>query len=661
MTSFSNQANGFRSFLKISTEGDKTHSASLKSRIDAFSFNTKSLELTLKDIALTNSSIKFENLSNLKNNWGQSNLSVGKVRFDGKMQGHLPRFNVISKSSGELTEGMFFSDSNRTRMALNYWYNSVLTLEGEAQFIPKNFDLYYDTKKGRLKVLDGDEIHAHLFRNEMANKATTPMFFKARTDRLSTFETPYGAFVLSGRIAPDYSIFVDSAWGKFGRSEVTGTYSQSWHPHNFRFLLKGECFPTDINNWLGKWWKSIWDDFVFTDETPHGDFSISGNWQKPNESTITSGTVKTGSFSFRGLSIDDSNLMIYADGNITQIKASADHDKGHLDGNLTIPRNLGSADNPLSFQLKGDFPLNEGRKVFGQEVEEILSDFNSSVASCEADGNLYLSKDNSSGESNKTHYKINVFTDANASLWNIPVSRINGKLTHHNSTTWGQDITIGIAEGMGRLEFEAKNGPNDDILDFNFTLNNAKPTALAVALSNFSGLDSSDRNFIKQTKEDSEDSSERIDFSIQARGQPDKPLGFNGSGNITLSGKTLRHIPLLGGIAKVLETIVSIPILSDSFSFNKLEVPFQLGNDKMSSDKIFLTGPLAKLEFKGHLNLITREVDFTSNVKLIDNLKIPLLSPILDSAARIPLAPKLGLITISGNWKDPKIEYKLFK
>jgi Predicted membrane protein len=81
----------------------------------------------------------------------------------------------------------------------------------------------------------------------------------------------------------------------------------------------------------------------------------------------------------------------------------------------------------------------------------------------------------------------------------------------------------------------------------------------------------------------------------------------------------------------------------------------------MSSDKILLTGPLAKLEFKGHLNLITREVDFTSSIKLIDNLKIPLLSHILDNAARIPLAPKLGLITISGNWKDPEIEYKLFK
>ena len=652
MSGFSKQTNGFCSFLKISAEGDKTHSVSLKARIDAFSHKIKSLGLTLEDITLTNSSIKFENLSNLKNDWGESSLSVGKIRLDGKMQGHLPRFNVISKSSEKLTEGMFFSDSNRTRMSLSYQYKSFLTLNGEVQLIPKNFDLYCDTKNGRLKVFDGDEIHAYVFRNKKENRASIPMFFRARSDRLSIFETPDGAFTLSGQIAPDYSIFVDSAWGKLGSSEITGTYSQSWHPHNFRFLLKGECLPTDINNWLGKWWKTIWDEFAFTDEIPHGDFSISGNWQNPRTSTITHGTAETGSFSYRDLSTNESILMVYADGNNTQIKASANHDKGHLYGNLTIPRNLGSADNPLSFQLKGDFPLNEGKKVFGREVEEILSDFNSSVVSCEADGSIYLSRTDHSAEDNKTYYTIAISTDNNASLWNIPVSHIHGTIKHNDGTTRGIFPSIGMGKGKSSLDFESNSFPSGDSLSFRFHLKGADRSAISSTISNFSFLDSSDRDHIKKTFKAAKTSAGTLDLSVQAKGPLQNYMQFKGTGHFRLVEKSLSRVNIFGEISKKLNTL-KLPIPSGSFSFERLEIPFRIEYDNIHSDNILLTGPLSKLEASGKLNLVSNEVDLTAKLKLAGNLKIPLISQVINFAD--PLS-KITEIKISGNWKDPKTE-----
>jgi len=652
MVGFSKQANGFCSFLKISSGKDKTHSVSLKSRIDVFSFKRNSLELTLNDVTLTNFSNKSESLSNLKNGWGQSNLSVGKVRLDGRMQGHLPRFNIISRSSEKLTEGMFFSDSNRTRMALNYQYKSFLSLHGEAQFIPKNFDLYYDSKKGRLKVLDGDEIRVSVFRNKMKNKASIPMFFRAGSNRLSIFETPDGAFALSGRIAPDYSIFVDSGWGKLGSSEVTGTYSQSWNPHNFRFLLKGKCLPTDISNWLGKWWKTIWDEFAFTDEIPHGDFSISGNWQNPNASTITSGTVKTGSFSFRDLSLNKSTLMIYGDGNITQIKASANHDKGHLNGNLTLPRNLGSADTPLSFQLKGDFPLNEGKKVFGNTIENILSDFNSSILSCQAEGSIYQSPAGHSTEDNKTHYTIAFLTDDNASLWDVPVSHIRGTIKHNDATTRGTFPSIGIAKGKSSFDFESKSYPSGDSLSFKFHLKGADRFAISSLISDFSFIDSSDRDHIRETVMPTKDSSGTIDLSVQAKGPLQDYMQFKGTGHLRLVEKSLSQVNLLGEISKKLSTI-KLPIPSGSFSFERLEIPFRIEYDNIFSDNILLTGPLSKLEASGKLNLVSNEVDLTAKLKLAGNLKIPILSKVINLAD--PLS-KITKIKISGDWKNPEIE-----
>ena len=655
MAGFSKQTNGFCSFLKISAEGDKTHSVSLKARIDAFSHKIKSLGLTLEDITLTNSSIKFENLSNLKNDWGESSLSVGKIRLDGKMQGHLPRFNVISKSSEKLTEGMFFSDSNRTRMSLSYQYKSFLTLNGEVQLIPKNFDLYCNTKKGRLKVFDGDEIHAYVFRNKKENRASIPMFFRATSDRLSIFETPDGAFALSGQTAPDYSIFVDSAWGKLGSSEITGTYSQSWHPHNFRFLLKGEYLPTDINNWFGKGWKSIWDEFAFTDEIPHGDFSISGNWQKPKTSTITNGTVKTGSFSYRGLAINESILMVYVDGNNTQIKASANHDKGHFNGNLTIPRNLGSADTPLSFRLKGDFPLNEGKKVFGNKIEGILSDFNSSILSCEAEGSIYQSLTGHSAEDNKTHYTIGISTDNNASLWDVPVSHIHGAIKHNEGITRGNFPSIGIGKGKSSLDFESKSFPSGDSLSFKFHLKGADRSAISSTISDSAFIDPSSRDHIKKSFLSAKDSSGTIDLSVQAKGPLQDYMQFKGTGHFRLVEKSLSRVNIFGEISKKLNTF-KLPIPSGSFSFERLEIPFRIEYDNIFSDNILLTGPLSKLEASGKLNLVSNEVDLRAKLQLAGNLKIPLLSQVINLAD--PLS-KITEIKISGNWKDPKTELRI--
>ena len=651
MANSANQINGFLSFLKISTEGDKIHSASLKSKIDDFSIKTRSLELTFKDVSLANPSIRFKNLNNLTNNLGESNLNIGEIRFDGKIQGHLPRFNVISKSTDKLTEGIFFSDSNRTRIALSYQFKSVLTLNGEALLTPQNFDLHCNTKKGRLRVLDGDEVRAYVFRNKMGSRESIPMFFRIRTDRLSVFEAPDGAYSLSGQIAPDYSIFVDSAWCKLGMSEVTGTYSQSWNPHNFRFLLKGECLPSDINNWLGKWWKTIWADFAFTEEIPYGDFSMSGNWRKPGVGAVTHGTVKTGTLSYRDLSIKESFVTIVGDDNRTQIKGSANHGNGHINGYLDLPRKPSSTDKLLSFDLKGDFPLNKGKKVFGKEVEKILSDFNSSILSCEAKGIIYRAQTGRSAENNKTHYTIAISADCNSSLWGMPVSYIHGTIQHDNSTTSGRFPSIGVGEGKGSLDFESKSFPSNGSLSFKFDLKKADRSAITSVISGLSFLDSKDRDHIKETVNTTNDSAGTIDFSVQAKGPLADHLQFKGTGHLRLVEKSLSQVNILGEISKKLNTI-NLPIPSGSFTFERLEVPFRIEYDSIYSDKILLTGPLSKLEASGQLNLISNEVDITAKLKLVGNLKIPLLSQVINFAD--PLS-KFTKIKITGNWKNPKI------
>jgi hypothetical protein len=117
--------------------------------------------------------------------------------------------------------------------------------------------------------------------------------------------------------------------------------------------------------------------------------------------------------------------------------------------------------------------------------------------------------------------------------------------------------------------------------------------------------------------------------------------------------KSLQKVNLLGKISERLDAI-KLPIPSGSFSFEMLEIPFRLENSLMQSDKILLTGPLSKLEASGSLNLASGEIDVTSRLKLIGNLKIPILKNILDLAD--PLS-KITEIRIYGDWKNPKTEF----
>ena len=77
-------------------------------------------------------------------------------------------------------------------------------------------------------------------------------------------------------------------------------------------------------------------------------------------------------------------------------------------------------------------------------------------------------------------------------------------------------------------------------------------------------------------------------------------------------------------------------------------------SDQVYSDNILLTGPLSKLEAAGRLNLVSGEIDVTSKLKLIGNLKIPIVSNIINLADPLP---KITEIRISGNWKNPTSEF----
>jgi hypothetical protein len=648
------RARGLRAHLRISDRGDKNHAASIKLKLNDFSIRGERIETVLKNLSFSNQSISFRHLNALRDNFGESRLQVGETVLSGRLEGKLPAFSIISNSAKGLEEGMLLSESNRTKVALGYRYDSLVTLHGEAILSPKFFDLYCNTKKGRLRVIEGNESTLAVFRNETHTQSVAPMHFRVTTSRLSVMESPEGAFSLKGTIAPDYSISVDSAWTKLGKSEVSGTYFQSWFPHNFRFLLRGDFLPTDVNNWFGSWWKSIWNDFRFGEVTPWADFSISGDWLASGSDTTTYGMVRSQQMSYRQFAVSRSSALVETDSNQTTVRAIVRHKEGQLKGDLSFPRNTPPGGKLVSFDFNGDYPLNEGRRVFGPEVEKYLADFNATNLLCEASGSIFVPLEEASGESNQTHCKIKISTDQNASLWNVPVKHIHGGyVSYENLVTSGRFPSIGLGNGMATLDFFSEKQADNRILDFKFDLKGADQSAFLSAISRAKPFTPETRKLIGDHVASGTHSLGTIDLRIQAKGPFESFLQYTGTGHVRLIEKGLQKVNLLGGLSERLDAI-KLPIPSGSFSFETLEIPFRVENDQVYSDNILLTGPLSKLEAAGRLNLVSGEIDITSKLKLIGNLKIPIVKNIINLADPLP---KITEIRISGDWKKPKSEF----
>lgn len=646
---------GFCAMLKITPQADHSHRADLKAKAQTLNLHGQSHQLRARDLAFSHPEYNFDYLNSMVLEGGESKLQVGGIDFKGSLQGSAPGFALVAKSGRDLSEGMIFSESNRTNIAVGFQWDSLLTFQGEILFKPKLFDLFYDTKKGRLRVMDGDEFSLALSRTKGSSKDLTPMGFRVSTPSFSVLETPDGKFSLEGTISPDYSIRVHSAFGKLGRCKVSGTYFQSWFPHKFRFLIKGECIPSDINNWFGNWWRTIWRDFEFPGTTPSGDFSIAGEWGTSGSNTITYGTVESGQLSYRDLLVSNSSILVRTDSNETSVSALATHPVGQLQGNLTFPRNSRSTGKLLSFDFNGEYPLNEGRKVFGTEVEKKLADLNATSLSCVARGMIFKPLGNTDGDGNETTYRIRLSGDRNISLWNIPVSEIHGEIQYEKKVTSGHFPSIGLGKGQASLVFTSEKLPTNNLLSFKFDLKKAERAALVSSLSGIKLLDPQSIKHIKDSAGGDGNSSGQVDFAIQAKGPLEDLMQFQGTGNFRLAEKSLSKVNLLGTISRKLDSI-KLPIPSGTFSFEKLDVPFRLEYEQIHSDGILLTGPLSKLEASGRLNLLSGEIDLTSRLKLVGNLGIPILSNIIDLAD--PLS-KITEIKIFGNWKKPETQINL--
>ena len=93
-----------------------------------------------------------------------------------------------------------------------------------------------------MNVIHGKSLNVRFSENLSPRQENSLTQFFIQADDVSVLESLAGDFRFMGEVGSDFNINIFNAYGKFGSSEVAGSYSQIWNPAKFRFLVKGNCF-----------------------------------------------------------------------------------------------------------------------------------------------------------------------------------------------------------------------------------------------------------------------------------------------------------------------------------------------------------------------------------------------------------------------------------
>jgi hypothetical protein len=442
-----------------------------------------------------------------------------------------------------------------------------------------------------------------------------------------------------------------------GRSYVHGSYTQKWNPHQYEFRLKGNCYPQDINNWLGLWWSNVWKNFSFPAETPFGDFRISGIWAGPVGNSNTFGIVDAQEFVYNGFKAKSSTILAKVDFNATLIESkNISHEYGQLEGSLNFPRKHKKSPAFLLFSLDGVYPLNQARSIFGKEFESAIEDINASSIFCSASGHIpSITLQNSS----RSEFSLKLQSRESIRFKGIEISNFNGHITKESSLIDGSFPKLQIANGEGQLNIEIDSNGSEEISKINFKLQEANKNLLFQNL-----ITSKEQGYFDVFGEQEDEFALSkfespgegiLNISIQAEGPINNPLQFEGTGLIQLNEPKIGQINLLGKISEGLSNL-KIPLPSGALSFNELIIPFELNNETMSFDNLQLSGPISKINSKGSFNLSSGTVDLIAKLSLVGNLPLPIIKNLVQFADPIS---RMAEIKITGNLSKPKWELLL--
>jgi hypothetical protein len=448
------------------------------------------------------------------------------------------------------------------------------------------------------------ELNANLSPGWKPEKAV----FSLRTGQLVAADVPIEKLHAKGTYVPGF-LDLDDFTIHLKPGNVSGSLKQNLNNLDYRLMLNGEFFPSQINPWMQDWWIDLWDRFTFTGMPVQGNFSLEGRWNDLSRRDIF-GEANIFSASYKGVPFSKVSGKLRGIPKFTELTdLNAQLKTGNAKGSISWVFHPTARDQLTSqrFSLQGQLLPQTAGRLFGKEVQEAVKDFDiSAPASVESSGVIY-------GKKPPAHI-------GNAAQDTFAVSCKAGELAYHKIPLKNLDIFL-HAKGnnitINPLKFEFANGKAEGWIKHRNMASDDKPLEISMKVldanknETFASLSKSPNFYGKIHPPDKESSSAATieTFEVHAKGHPEDISSFEGKGTFDLFDPELAKVNMLSLLSNEL-TGLTLPLIS--YRFNRMTTDFELKDRKLVIEKkpLLISGPAAKVEATGDVHLKTEELQF---------------------------------------------------
>lgn len=616
-------------FIERAMDESFTLSTEMSSEsIDLFSNKLQSLQIrsqynsnTVEDYIF----FKADHLSNPQIPIQTDSIS-GKLTIDDKLQIDFFNINAESvyfknKNIDSISGRAFFGNSNSIKIDGNLFYKDhVLGIYTDYQidalynnyFVTAHLNLnelkeeYFPNSK-ELDISSNNSIfgHSEITLDENINLVEAKGYIQGESILINA--TPF-QYIRNGYHWKDAKLKATSSF-KINSRELYAETEFHAKSGDYVCTLKGSNFSSDFNSILPKWWRNTYKGFSYSEHSKiFSDFVINGNINAPIPDLFW-GSVQTKNLMYKGVPIKHGNLLVKGMNYCTEITLKdVKTDTGKAEGVIKITIKPDGFKKPESVRvsLKSELTIETAQKLFGGNIEQVLSNFDSDYTHKVAFESVFFNP-HYIQHKDKSYYDLSINSIHPFSFFKRPFNKLIAKVYGRNSEHYIRSASSGFAKGQ--LNFEAdilKTSSNDPQIRLNLKLNDSDySTSIQDAFQDeFASVNFDE---LKQLS---------LDLILKSKGSLFDLTKHNGFGDLAINGENLAKIHLLGPLSKALaELKLSIGI----FSLNHLESDFLIQKERIAIQNLEINGKNSHVFGKGEIMIPDQSIDLKIKVDLLKN------------------------------------------
>ena len=366
----------------------------------------------------------------------------------------------------------------------------------------------------------------------------------------------------------------------------------------FKLHLNGEIAPPSLDRVLGEWWVSLWQMMLIR-ENPYAIIDVESHWGAMT--SVTKGRVLLNRFDFLGAPFRHVEISIDADPKHTfiglhRLSGGDSEADGSIDGSASWDWSKPLALAGPVVRAEGNLQPWIAARCAGKDFGDALRGLSLPV---DHRFTLLLTP-GAKGPDIKTSIEC-----AGAfSAWGV-----SGKSLQANTENVDGGMRVraklGLADGEAQLTLD---GDPLHEAKVSLGLKACDPAQIGQLLNDLSGTKPKDSPVPAKAA-----TAGKLDLDFAGHLNLETPRLLKGLGHYSLTDPELKKVRLLGGISTVLE---ALGVGATTYELSQAKGTFGCGGGRAYFPDLAITGPQARLDLAGEIDLLTSTLDFEGDFSL---------------------------------------------